>query len=115
MLTRSTASTSWVNGLRAALAERTRGLTGLRTPEELQLAGRMTGLLYLRRAPPAGGHVLGPPPPDDRRVRDRRGADDDDRRRAVAGALLPLLHRRLRGLLLPPAPGDPALPRLGAP
>jgi diguanylate cyclase (GGDEF)-like protein len=50
MLTRSTASTSWVNGLRAALAERTRGLTGLRTPEELQLAGRMTGLLYLTGA-----------------------------------------------------------------
>src|SRR3981081_3848159 len=50
MLTRSTASTSWGNGLRAALAERTRGLTGLRTPEERQLAGRMTGLLYLTGA-----------------------------------------------------------------
>jgi diguanylate cyclase (GGDEF)-like protein len=50
MLTRSTGSTPWVSGLRAAMAERTRGLTGLRTPEERQLAGRMTGLLYLTGA-----------------------------------------------------------------
>jgi len=50
MTTRSTPSTSWVNGLRAAMAERTPGLGGLRTPEERQLAGRMTGLLYLTGA-----------------------------------------------------------------
>ena len=50
MTTRSTASTSWVNGLRAAMAERTPGLGSLRTPEERQLAGRMTGLLYLTGA-----------------------------------------------------------------
>jgi diguanylate cyclase (GGDEF)-like protein len=50
MLTPSNASTSWVSGLRAAMSERTRGLSGLRTPEERQLAGRMTGLLYLTGA-----------------------------------------------------------------
>ena len=50
MTTRSTASTGWVSGLRAAMAERTPGLDGLRTPEERQLAGRMTGLLYLTGA-----------------------------------------------------------------
>src|SRR3981189_2491726 len=66
MVTRSTASTSWVSGLRAAMSERTRGLSGLRTPEERQLAGRMTGLLYLTGAVSAVIMTLlpGAAPPD---------------------------------------------------
>jgi diguanylate cyclase (GGDEF)-like protein len=50
MVTRPITSTSLMSGLRAAMYERARGLGGLRTREERQLAGQMTGLLYLTGA-----------------------------------------------------------------
>jgi diguanylate cyclase (GGDEF)-like protein len=50
MATRARESTSWLAGLQTAWADGTHGLSGLQTPEERRLAGRMTGLLYVAGA-----------------------------------------------------------------